>query len=63
VGVVPNLVIDGSNCNVGTVNIVTTAVTYGSDLEPVVTSKSIGSLEWSLSNRLGDEARVGSNCQ
>ena len=61
--IVPNLVIDRSYRNVCTVNIVTVAVTNGSDLEPVITSKSIGyGLEWSLSNWLRDEARVGIDC-
>ncbi len=61
--VVPNLVIDRSYCNVCAVNIVTVAVTNGSDLEPVIASKSIGGgLEWSLPNWLRDEARVGIDC-
>jgi len=61
--VVPNLVIDRSYCNVCAVNIVTAAVTNGSDLEPVIASKSKGGgLEWSLPNWLRDEARVGIDC-
>jgi len=60
--VVPNLVIDRSYCNVCAVSIVTVVVTTGSDLEPVIGSKSIGGLEWSLPNWLRDEARVGIDC-
>src|SRR2546430_16906347 len=60
--VIPNLVVNRSDRNVCAVNVVTVAVTNGSDLEPVIASKSIGGgLEWSLSNRLGDEARVRIN--
>ena len=58
--VVPNLVIDRSHCNVRAVNIVTVVVTNGSDLEPVIASKSKGGgLEWCLPNWLRDESRVG----
>ncbi len=59
--VISNLVIDRSDRNVCTINIVTAAVANGSDLEPVIASKSVGGLEWSLSNRLRDKAQVGTN--
>ncbi len=54
--IISNLVIDRSDRNVCAINIVTAAVANGSDLEPVIAPKSIGGLEWSLSNRLWDEA-------
>jgi hypothetical protein len=49
------MVIDGSNCDVGSIRVVAVAVTDGSYLEPVITSKSVGALKWALSDWLRNE--------
>jgi hypothetical protein len=61
--VVVDFVIDGSNCDVGTIRVVAVAVTDGSDLEPVITSESVGALKWALSNWLRNQTRAGVNRQ
>ncbi len=55
VSVIPDLIIDSADGDVCAVNIIAVAVTDGSDLEPVIASKSIGGLKWTLPDWLGNE--------
>jgi len=53
--VVPYLIVDGADGDVCAVNVVAVTVTNGSDLQPVIASKSVGALKWALSDWLRNE--------
>jgi hypothetical protein len=55
-GVVVDLVVNCPNCDVCAIRVVAAAITNGSYLKPVITSKSVRSLKRPLSDWLRNEA-------
>lgn len=57
--IVPDLIENGSNCDIGAVRVVAVGITNGADLVPVIATGSELGFQRSLSDQLRDESGSG----